>query len=1171
MSTDLELRLKLTADNRGVAGTVRDTRREIAGLQNSLESHAAAARVNARNMAGMTTAGQEANRMFQLQKNSLQQVGYQVQDFVVQVGSGTSAFVALGQQGSQLLGIFGPGGALAGALLAIGSIVGGTLVAAMGAGEAATDALAEAMRRLDSAVEQNDGIPTLSKQIRDLARESEMAARARIASAISAAEQARRAAAAGLGETFGDLPISDLFGLRDLEDYTRSLTVFEAYLKTNYIHDDLQKLGEMFGLAGKEAQLAGTRIGRLLAQVRTKPTIENFRALEEELARLATSGDKVSQAGRRLIGDLGEYFDAARTAEERTQYLQKVLEDLGAAIDDDTGIQEMVEALQAQAAAIGETNRQTSLRIAREKGATDGQIRAINVAYDAIEAEERRKEALMESAEEARKLERVQHDLRSVLDRVDPDGAVARRLEADKKVIQTALDRGLIDEARAQQLVTQAEVVAKQAAAKFENAFAGAARSVSQSLQGAIAAGEWDSLGEGIGNAIATTASAIISDRITKSLSEGLTKNSSLADQAVAAFAGPLVGALVGGAVQLALRELGDYFSDDWDPTAKRQASQGTGTVLGDISAKSESIRRAVEGSESGIGQLVGINQSMLQALRALQAGVSGASDRVARGVSGINIDAPDVMSARDVFKFGAGGSIPFLGPIGLLGSVGSMAFEFFDTMGEILTFGLLDLDKLLGGKAKKRDEGIQIVGGYISDLIDETIVNAYATFRVKKHFLDDYDTKEKYQRLDGEVERQFALVFASIYDSVAAGAEALGMAPGQVQAAMDQFVVKTQRLSLENLSVDEQRRELEAYFGTVFDGLAGKVIPFLDEFQQAGEGLGETLARIANYTSVAQEAVRRLGVQFSDLVGRDLVEAAERLMEAAGGVDEFISSMQGFIDNFATDAQKFELAQSDLVRALEQANLTLPATRQGYYELLRAQDAATDAGARNIATLLKLQGLADQYYTLLEDSAEEALQAQKGRVSDLRRAYDALDSAMGRLFSGPDMAVARRQGALAYLQQMAADGAVEYSREFREALDAATNISMGNYATFADYMRDSAETGALILRLRDITADQISVEEQMLNAIEDGNQAVIAQLERVNQQLESRPAILAAPVASVQVTGASSGRSDAGLATEIQMLRTELAASQRAIAQHTAKTARLLERIEIDGLEVRA
>jgi hypothetical protein len=47
----------------------------------------------------------------------LQQAGFQAQDFAVQVASGTNALVAFSQQASQMLGFFGPQGAIAGALI----------------------------------------------------------------------------------------------------------------------------------------------------------------------------------------------------------------------------------------------------------------------------------------------------------------------------------------------------------------------------------------------------------------------------------------------------------------------------------------------------------------------------------------------------------------------------------------------------------------------------------------------------------------------------------------------------------------------------------------------------------------------------------------------------------------------------------------------------------------------------------------------------------------------------------------------------------------------------------------------------------------------------------------------------------------------------------------------
>ena len=92
----------------------------------------------------MNTTGKSTNRLGM----QMQQVGYQVGDFAVQVQSGTSAMVALGQQGSQLLGVFGPYGALAGMALAIGTAI----IAPMMRASEAVEKTEEAFKKLDETV-----------------------------------------------------------------------------------------------------------------------------------------------------------------------------------------------------------------------------------------------------------------------------------------------------------------------------------------------------------------------------------------------------------------------------------------------------------------------------------------------------------------------------------------------------------------------------------------------------------------------------------------------------------------------------------------------------------------------------------------------------------------------------------------------------------------------------------------------------------------------------------------------------------------------------------------------------------------------------------------------------------------------------------------------------------
>lgn len=779
------------------------------------------------------------------------------------------------------------------------------------------------------------------------------------------------------------------------------------------------------------------------------------------------------------------------------------------------------------------------------------------------EAERRAEEARIEAARRAAEVERqaalasaeawndardsAYSSFQQLMDDIDPVGAELRKLTGDIAVVQEAFARGFIDSDQADAIVNALNEAAEESREKgeqsgdnFSRGFESQVDRVADSLQNAITSGDWAGIGATVGASLASGVAQVVGDQVGQNLGSSLG----------AAFLGPIAGAVAGGIVGLAAAEISDWLSgSDWDPTEMRQAAQGTGTVLADMNAKSESIRRAVEGSESGIGQLVGINQNMLQALQTLQLGISGAVGMVARQRGGMEFATNNQFSQAQLAGGGLGIGIGGIttGSFGPAFGLGSEIYSFVDdALGGILSDGMEFLDNLtggllssigssvFGGDQKIVDEGIRIIGGNLSDLVNQTLVQAYASIKEDGGW---FSSDKRFDRFQNIATNQFSLAFESIYDAVAASSDALGI---DASRRLGNLQIDNQRISLEGLSPEEQQAELEAVFSTIFDRAAEAAVPFIDDFQRAGEGLGETLSRVANQTLVTEEAVNRLGIRFSDLAGRELVVASERLMEAAGGVEQFISSMEGFIDNFASDAQQFALAQSDITRALSQSNLQLPATRDGYYDLLQAQNGATAAGADNIATLLRLQGVADEYYTFLEDaqqdlqrsaieSQRDMLSVQQGVYRDALQEAEAMAGSVSRALDGlsvdsQQFQAASRDRALASLERMATTGNIGSQTALDESLAAATNINAGEFGSLNDYIRTVARTGATLTNLQQITDKQVSREQQLLSNIE----------------------------------------------RRLEAMTEELSAVGRASAKNTAKTAKILERIELDGLEVR-
>lgn len=98
-----------------------------------------------------------------------QQAGYQIQDFAVQVAGGQSAMLAFGQQAPQLFSVFGVGGAVFGAIIAVSAAIGGVLVNSIKAAKEEAETLPPAIKKFAEDMEKKFSGVDLANRA-DLAR-----------------------------------------------------------------------------------------------------------------------------------------------------------------------------------------------------------------------------------------------------------------------------------------------------------------------------------------------------------------------------------------------------------------------------------------------------------------------------------------------------------------------------------------------------------------------------------------------------------------------------------------------------------------------------------------------------------------------------------------------------------------------------------------------------------------------------------------------------------------------------------------------------------------------------------------------------------------------------------------------------------------------------------------
>ena len=284
-------------------------------------------------------------------KTSMQQAGYQVQDFIVQVQGGQSALVAFAQQGSQLAGAFGPGGAVIGAVLALSTVVAGALITSLNGGKNAMDALKGAAETMDKVITiSQNGVAALSDKYAALAQTN-------IAVATLMKKQAELELQAALSNvskevqkassdfiSFGDSLMSSLGG-----GYA-SVKLFNDYLSTlNITTNDFSEAWKQAAASGQDGQSTMNSMVATVAALSTKFDISDQKAFEfaKQLSDIAkTPTDEKLKALVVTLQDVGNgQSSGAAKAREYAKSLLTIMETSTDATSRLKALKEMTDSL----------------------------------------------------------------------------------------------------------------------------------------------------------------------------------------------------------------------------------------------------------------------------------------------------------------------------------------------------------------------------------------------------------------------------------------------------------------------------------------------------------------------------------------------------------------------------------------------------------------------------------------------------------------------------------------------------------------------------------------------------------------------------------------------------------------------------------------------------------
>lgn len=296
---------------------------------------------------------------------------------------------------------------------------------------------------------------------------------------------------------------------------------------------------------------------------------------------------------------------------------------------------------------------------------------------------------------------------------------------------------------------------------------------------------------------------------------------------------------------------------------------------------------------------------------------------------------------------------------------------------------------------------------------------------------------------------------------------------------------------SLRGLKGEDLQREFTAVVSRQLNLGSEAVFAFYKQFEEFGEELLETVVRVTDQTTKANQQLKNLGLtsieelvsstrrifgvtftRSQESINNEVTEITNDLIKLSGGFEQFREQTNLFREKFLTEAEQIAPKIKPLNDALAKFGLSAKSSRESFKAAVQAVDLSTKAGRESFALLMRVAEDFDKVANFFEQAvtkASDALKtAYKDRVSELESAktqFEGFAKSLREyslnLRTGPNAALTPRQQYDLLKQEFlstrdkAASGDVEAIQRFQSISDKFLESSKFMFASSNEYISD--------------------------------------------------------------------------------------------------------------------